>query len=52
MDFNFNNEILREALERLREDNRDENLIKVASLLVDTKIMIPAKWDKEGAITL
>ena len=50
MDFNFNNEILREALERLREDNRDENLIKVASLLVDTKIMIPAKWDKEPEV--
>lgn len=50
MDFNFNNEILREALERLREDNSDENLMKAASLLVDTKIMIPAKWDKEPEI--
>lgn len=50
MDFNFNNEVLREALERLREDNSDENLIKAASVLVDTKIMIPAKWDKEPEV--
>lgn len=47
MDFNFDNEILREALERLREENSDENLVQAAQILVDTKLMIPVKWDQE-----
>ncbi len=47
MEFAFDNDILRKALENFRADSSDENLVKAAQALVDTKIMIPAKWDKE-----
>lgn len=47
MDFQFDNDILRSALEKMREDNSDENLLKAGQALVDTKVMIPAKWDRD-----
>lgn len=47
MDFKFNNEILREALVRMREDQTDENLLKAGTALMDTRILVSANWDKE-----
>lgn len=46
----FNNDILRNALIRMREDNSDENIVKAAQALIDTKVMIPAKWDKDPIV--
>lgn len=47
MDFQFDNDILRSALQKMREDNSDENLLKAGQALIDTKVMIPAKWDRD-----
>ncbi len=50
MEFQFDNDILRKALQNLREENNDDNLIKAGQALVDTKVMVPAKWDKDPEI--
>lgn len=47
MDTEFNNDILHTALVRMREDNSNENVIKAVQALIDTKVMIPARWDKK-----
>ena len=50
-DFHFDNEILREALQRMREDHSDETLLKAGQALMDTRVLVPAKWDKEPVRT-
>lgn len=47
MDFQFDNSILREACQRLRDERNDQNLIKAAVALKDTQVLMPAKWDKD-----
>lgn len=44
--FRFDNEILRKALERMRENHSDDTLIKAGTALMDTRVMVPAQWDK------
>lgn len=43
----FSNPSLLAALEALKKDNTNENLLRAAHALLDTKVLCPAKWDKE-----
>lgn len=43
----FSNPSLQSALEALKENQNNENLLKVSHALLNTKVLCPAKWDKE-----
>lgn len=43
----FENLSLRQALEKLKADQSKENLLKASRALINTKVLCPAKWDKE-----
>lgn len=51
MAIEFDNDVLRSACEKLREERNDQNLVRAAAALMDTKILMPAKWDKEPVRT-
>lgn len=43
----FNNTILAAALKAMRANQNQDTLLKAVQALLDTKILAPAKWDKE-----
>ena len=43
----YQNDILLEALVRMKETHADEDLLKAGQALMDTRVYVPAKWDKE-----
>ncbi len=43
----LDNDVLRKALEACRKNLNNETLGRAGRALMDTKVMIPAKWDKE-----
>lgn len=43
----FNNEILAQALAGMRAAQNQETLLRAVQALLDTKVLAPAKWDKE-----
>lgn len=47
MAVDFDNSVLRESCEKLREERNDRNLVRAAAALMDTKVLMPAKWDKD-----
>lgn len=50
MNNEFKNLSMQEALTNLKADRSHENLLAAAEALLNTKVMIPAKWDKEPAM--
>ena len=43
----FNNPALTQALENFLADKNNENLVRVSQALVNSPVLIPAKWDKD-----
>ncbi len=47
MNNEFKNASMQQAMENLRADHSQTNMLAAAEALLNTKVMIPAKWDKE-----
>lgn len=47
MNNEFHNESMQQAMADLRKDQNHGNLLAAAQALLNTKVMIPAKWDRE-----
>jgi hypothetical protein len=47
----FNNTFLSKAAEEMRNKPDDQSLLKVCRALLDTKVLVPATWDKEPVRT-
>lgn len=46
----FHNRGLEQALTNLKKEQSKENLLKASRALLDTKVLAPAKWDKEPEV--
>lgn len=47
MNNEFKNTSMQQAMSLLREEQTQENMLAAAEALLNTKVMIPARWDKE-----